>query len=297
MPTAEYTARCAVRRYEVDRFGLVHDHVYQQYMEEAAIEASAAAGFSPQWYDDHGTVWVVRDIVIDYLQPADINDQLEIRTWISAFRRVRSHREYEIRRQSDQQLLARAAVDWVYIDRRRLWPIKIPTEAMNALRLNERYAVPPTRPVPALPDAQAQREFRSQRRVQRHEVDGMGHVNNAMYVTWFEEGVLAALAAWLPPPAAQTGWPCWRQHHIEYLSAILPGEEVDIVTRLVGLGKARSAWHSEVRRRGSDEAAIKDDSIVLYLDDKRRLQRWPCDLATISPDTRPAGVPDSRSNS
>ena len=296
MQIAEYTVPFPVRRYEVDRFGFVHDHVYQQYMEEAAIEASTAAGFGPNWYEEHGTVWVVRDIVIDYLKPASSDDTLEIRTWIADFHRVRSHREYEVYRQAGQQLLARASVDWVYVDRRRLWPIKIPAEAMTALRLNERYAVPPTRPVPALPAEQTEREFRSARKVQRHEVDGMSHVNNAIYVTWFEEGVLAALAACLPP-AAQTGWPCWRQHHIEYLSAILPGEEVEIVTRLVGLGRARSAWHSEVRRRGSKEAAIRDDSIVFYLDDKRHPQRWPRDLAHMSPDTRPAGVPDSRSNS
>ena len=275
METAEFTYHLAVRRYEVDRFGLVHDHVYQQYMEEAAIEASAAAGFDARWYDAHGTVWVVRDLVIDYLKPARINDRLEIRTWISDFRRVRSHRQYEIMRATDQQLLARAQVDWVYIDRNRLWPIKIPVEAMNALRLNERYAVPPTRPVPPLPSSL---EHCTRRSVQRHEVDGMGHVNNAMYVTWFEEGVLAALKKWLPVAETHPGWPCWRQHHIEYLSAILPGEDVEIVTRLVGLGQARSAWHSEVHRIGSDETAIKDDSIVLFMDFQRQPQPWPRDL-------------------
>ena len=70
-------------------------------------------------------------------------------------------------------------------------------------------------------------------------------------------------------------WPCWRRHDIEYVSAIMPGENVEIVTRLVGLGKARSAWQQEVRRVGSQDAAIKDSSIVLCLNDKRHVQPWP----------------------
>ena len=271
---AIYTMHLPVRRYEVDPYSCVHDHVYQQYMEEAAIEASTAAGFSAQWYDEHGTVWVVREMTVEYLYPAGIDDQLDIRTWIADFRRVRSHREYEIYRRADGQLLVRASADWVYIDRKKMWPIHIPAEAIAALPDTGHNAVPPARPVPPLPAQSPARSFVCRRRVQRHEVDGMGHVNNAVYVTWFEQAVIDALAVWLPP-AAQGGQPCWRRHHIEYLNAILPGEEVEIVTRQVGLGRARAAWQQEVRRRGGDETAIKDSSVALYLDEQRRLRPWP----------------------
>jgi acyl-CoA thioester hydrolase len=274
--TNHYAMRLSVRRYEVDRFGLVHDHVYQQYLEEAAIQASSAAGFGPHWYDEHGTVWVVREIALDYLHPARMDDELEISTWVADFRRVRSHREYEIHRLPDRQLLVRASADWVYIDRKTMWPTKIPMQALSTFAVDGRYAVPPVRPVPPLPIVAA-REFRSRRRVQRHEVDAMGHVNNANYVTWFEHATLEALAAWLPSNS-RVGWPCWRRHQIEYLSAVLPGEEVEIVTRLVGMGRARAAWYQEVIRPGSDHAAINDNSIVLYLDDQGRPQSWPPEL-------------------
>jgi acyl-CoA thioester hydrolase len=171
-------------------------------------------------------------------------------------------------------LLVRASADWVYVDRRTLWPARIPAEAIALLPANGRYAVPPARLVPALPAAVQLREFVCRRRVQRHEVDGMAHVNNAMYVTWLEQAVIDALAEWLPAEG-DNGWPCWRRHQIEYLSAILPGDEVEIVTRLVGLGRARAAWHQEIRRAGCDQAAVKDRSVVLYLDKKRRAQAWP----------------------
>jgi acyl-CoA thioester hydrolase len=275
---AEYRMRLPVRRYEVDRFGFVHNHIYQQYLEEAAIQASAAAGVGPDWYHAHGTVWVIREIALEYLHPATLDDELEISTWVSDFRRVRSHREYAIHRVSDGQLLVHASTDWVYIDRARLWPIRIPAEVIAAFAIAEgNYVVPPARPVPATPPAVAKREWSVRRRAQRHEIDGMGHVNNAFYVTWFEQAILDTLAAWLPAEA-NTGWPCWRRHDIEYLSAILPGEEVEIVTRLVGMGQARAAWQQEVRRAGSADAAIKDQSVVLYLDTDMRPQRWSGEL-------------------
>jgi acyl-CoA thioester hydrolase len=275
---AVYSAHLPVRRYEVDQHGRVHDHIYQQYMEEAAIQASAAAGFGPEWYNAQGTVWVIREMTIEYLHPANIDDELDIRTWIADFRRVRSHREYEVNRSIDQRLLVRADCDWVYIDRRKLWPIRIPEAAMTALRIRSEYAVPPARPVPSLASAVQEREYRSGRHVQRHEVDGMGHVNNANYVTWFEQAVLGALDSWLPE-GMLGGWPCWRRHQIEYRSAILPGEEVEIVTRLTGLGRARTAWYQEVRHRGSAEPAVRDKSVVLLLDAQQRPQPWPRKLA------------------
>lgn len=267
-----YTARVHVRNYEVDRFGYVHNHVIQQYLEEAATEASSAAGLGPQWYSERDCGWVIREITLDYLHPARIHDELEIRTWVSDFRRVRSHREYVVCRAGDGRQLVRASTDWIYINRATMWPTRIPADAIAAFSVQEGvYAVQPVRP---LPDVQSPAEWRSQRRVQRHEIDSMGHVNNANYVTWFEQALVDGVAAHAPAVAAG-GWLCWRRHDIEYRSAILPGEEVQIVTRLTGLGRARAAWHQEVRRPGSADAAIIDRPVVLYLDSHHRVRPWP----------------------
>ena len=274
MPETAFTMHLPVRRYEVDRFSQVHDHVFQQYMEEAAIQASTAGGLGVEWYDHHGTVWVIREMTIEFLHPAGIDDVLDIRTWVSDVRRVRSHREYQVFRSRDHQLLVRASCDWVYINRATLWPIRIPADAIAALPANGEYAVAAVPAVLALP-ADVQRETTCRRRAQRHEIDGMGHVNNAVYVTWFEQAVLDALDIWLPQ---RTGWPAWRRHHIEYISAILPGEEVEITSRLVGLDGGRAAWRQVVRRAGSDQPAITDECVVLYLDARRRARRWPQQL-------------------
>jgi acyl-CoA thioester hydrolase len=273
-----YSTRFAVRRYEADRNGLVHNYILQQYLEEAAIQASTDVGFSAEWYDQHGTVWVVREITVDYLHPAGMNDELEIRTWIADFRRVRSHREYEIYRLPEHLLLLRASADWVYIDRNKLWPVRIPAEALARFPVPGHFAVPPARPVPALAADVSERRFVSRRTAQWHEVDSMVHVNNAMYITWFEQALRDTLAAWLPG-LDRACRPCWRRHRIEYINAVLPGEEVEITTRLVGMGRARTAWYQDVRRPGSNQPAITDSSIVLYLDEQQRPQPWPTLLA------------------
>ena len=104
VPIGVFKWPVTVRRYEVDRFGAVHHHVFHQYLEETAIHASAAAGFGSEWYERHGTVWVVREMEIEYLRPAMMEDELEVHTWVADFRRVRSHREYEIYRRRDRCL-------------------------------------------------------------------------------------------------------------------------------------------------------------------------------------------------
>ncbi len=271
-----YTLRLKVRHYEVDRFGFVHNFVFQHYMQEAAIQASAAAGFSEQWYEEHGTIWVIRELTVEYLQPARAGDELEIHTWVADMRRVRSQREYETFRLPDMTLLVRASADWVYIERASGRPIRIPLEAQAIFGQGDRYAVPPLRPVPPLPQERPARPFVSSRRVQRHEIDAMGHVNNAVYVTWFEDALAEVLNGFL------AGLPdcrlCYRRHQMEYRSPILPGEEVEIVTRLAGLGRTRAAWRQEVRRPGSEQPAVSDDSVLVLVDAEGRTRPWAAEV-------------------
>jgi acyl-CoA thioesterase FadM len=54
-----FRRRFRVRHYELDSFGRVSDVALVRYMQEAAIEASTALGFSPDWYREHSAVWVV----------------------------------------------------------------------------------------------------------------------------------------------------------------------------------------------------------------------------------------------
>ena len=122
-----YTSFVNVRHHELDAFGRVHPGVYLRYLAHAAVEASTAAGFDAAWYAAAGAVWLVRRSTFTVLRPATAGEELEIRTWVEDFRRVRSHRRYEVRG-ADGALRLVARTDWVYVDLASGRPRRVPAE-------------------------------------------------------------------------------------------------------------------------------------------------------------------------
>src|SRR5205085_11785835 len=94
----KYTRTFRVRHYELDSFGHVNNAVYANYLQEAAIEASTDAGFSPKWYAEANTGWVIRQLAIRYHLQASYGDEPEVKTWVSDIRCVHSKHKYFITR-------------------------------------------------------------------------------------------------------------------------------------------------------------------------------------------------------
>src|ERR1700694_3440416 len=99
--THRYQRRFRGRHYELDALGHLNNVVFVPYMQEAAIEAPAALGFGPEWYRERGTAWVVRRLTVRYFAQVVYGDEVEITTWVSAMRGVRSTREYDLTRVGD----------------------------------------------------------------------------------------------------------------------------------------------------------------------------------------------------
>ncbi|MGH7820425.1 MAG: acyl-CoA thioesterase, partial [Candidatus Binatia bacterium] len=112
-----YRARITVLGYEIDAFGELYPSTLARFLQQVAVEASADAGFPDAWYAETGTIWLIRRSTIEYLGPARAGDVLEIATQVADFRRVRSRREYEVRRLPGGERIAVAHSDWVYVDR------------------------------------------------------------------------------------------------------------------------------------------------------------------------------------
>lgn len=79
-----------VRHYEMDALGHVNNAVYLHYLEQAAYEHSAAAGFSDERTRELGGIWIVRRHEIEYLRPATAGDVLQVVTWAVAFKGARA---------------------------------------------------------------------------------------------------------------------------------------------------------------------------------------------------------------
>ena len=107
------------------------------------------------------------------------------------------------------------------------------------------------------------------------DVDGMGHVNNIVYVRWIQEVALAHWGAVAPAEAqAAMTWVVLR-HEIDYLRAALPGDAVRARTWIGQAQAIRYERHTEI---------VRDDGTVLA---RGRTLWCPVDLAT----GRPRRVP------
>jgi acyl-CoA thioester hydrolase len=224
-----YTAPLTVRHHEVDGFGRLHPAVYLRYLAHAAIEASSAAGFDAAWYGTAGTVWLIRRSSFEVVRPARAGEALEIRTWVEDMRRVRSRRRYELRDGAGELRLA-ARTDWVYVDGASGRPRRVPPEieaafAVDGVPVQERepWSAPPPPAAPA----------RAGHRVRIWELDGLGHVNNAVYLDIAAQAVLDVLEGlgWpLERLVASGGVPELAGGDLEYLEAARYGDRLEIAT-------------------------------------------------------------------
>lgn len=211
-----HTSEFRVQVFDLDAWGALRTNVLLRFLQQAASDASAAAGFDVEWYERTGTLWVVRRTIIEYLAAAAYRDVLEVRTWVSDLRRVRSQREYEVWRPADATLVARGATDWVYIDTVRAAPVR-PPEDMRQRLMGDAVAQP--RP-PRAATAPPSHAIELSRRVELSEIDSVAHVNNAHYAVYVEQAVYDALAAhgWRVDPGQRAGRPTVARHDLEYFA-------------------------------------------------------------------------------
>jgi acyl-CoA thioester hydrolase len=250
-----YTERVSVRHDELDRWGRVHPSVYLRYLAHAAVEASAAAGFDAGWYERAGSMWLVRRSTLDVVRPVTLGERLEIRTWVDDFRRVRSFRRYEVFG-ADGALRASGLTDWVYVDAASGRPRRVPAEMEAAFgcasvraREREEWETPPPPPAPAV----------AYHRVAGHEIDSIGHVNNAVYLDLVGQAMLDSLAAvgWPVERLVATGAvPVLARADIEYLDGALYDERLELRTWFGPAADALDAHHV-VGREGEERPLVR----------------------------------------
>ena len=130
-----HTSTFKIRFYECDAYGHVNNTNYLRYMQEAAFEASAAAGYDAQRYEDMQRAWYIHATDIEYLRPLKYGDSVEVKTWIHDFRRVTSRRAYELRSVQTGELVAKAMTDWAFLDNLTEKPTPIPTSSTTTTKM------------------------------------------------------------------------------------------------------------------------------------------------------------------
>ena len=122
---------------EIDPQGHANNVAYVQWLQSAAVAHSAAQGWPPERYLQLGLGWVVRSHTIEYLQPALVGEEIIVRTWVATMRRATSLRRYQIRRRSDDALLATAETLWAFVNYATGHPVRIPQEMAGSFEVVE----------------------------------------------------------------------------------------------------------------------------------------------------------------
>lgn len=244
-----HDAEFRIRYHECGAFGHVHYADYLRYMQQAAIEGSAAVGYSEERYLELGYLWLAYGSSIKYLAPLVKGDEFTVKTWVHDFRRVRSLRRYDFYRAG--QLVARANTDWVLIDAQTMRPVSVPPEMMEAYAQGD--AVDPTPRSDPLPSSSEPENgvFRLRRRVEWRDIDTVGHVNNAVYMHYCEDcGMrLRRERGWSLQRLLDEGYAIVaRRHQIEYKAAAQADDELEIATWVSQVEDDTILWHYVVRR-------------------------------------------------
>jgi len=122
-----------VPREAIDGHGHANNVFYVQWMQDAAVSHSKKSGCT-QVTESLGATWIVHSHRIKYFLPAFLNDQINVLTWVSHFRRVRSLRKYKFVRVADGAVLAEGETDWVFVDAKSAGPRVIPDEIKTVLK-------------------------------------------------------------------------------------------------------------------------------------------------------------------
>jgi acyl-CoA thioester hydrolase len=195
--------------------GLVRTSSLLRYAQDVAWIHSELLGFDRDWYGERGLAWVVRAMELAIVAPIPLGASIDLSTEVVGFRKVWARRRSEGR--VDGALVAWAHTDWVITDTRRGMPGRVPAEIQAAFRATATGFEPGRVPLPPAPGDAVVLGLRAR----PQDLDPMGHVNNAAYVDYLEETLLAAGAdAAIIPQAVG------RRLRLEYLAPAAPGPEL-----------------------------------------------------------------------
>jgi acyl-CoA thioester hydrolase len=127
----KYVYTFTVNKDAIDFNGHVHNVTYLSWMIEAATRHSASVGFGYEKCLELGGTWVAKSHTIEYKKPAFENEVLQMKTWIEEIGKILSTRRYELTRPSDGALICEGKTEWVFVDSKKMRPMKIPSEIIE----------------------------------------------------------------------------------------------------------------------------------------------------------------------
>jgi len=229
-----YVAGYRVRFDEAGADGLLRTSGLLRYAQDVAWRHSEDLGFDRRWYVERGRWWVVRAVELEVLAPIPMGRTLRTATAVVGHRRIWARRLGQSRF-ADGAPAATVRTDWVLLDDRGR-VVRIPADfglSFSTPELTEDILRVQLSPEP-------EGSVRLELTVRPHDLDPMGHVNNAVYLDWIEEALAEAGLG-----RAATAIP--RRARLEYIASAPP--EATVTVRAWG---QQEQWWARVERDGAD---------------------------------------------
>jgi acyl-ACP thioesterase len=196
--------------------GIARTSTILRYAQDVAWQHSTARGFDRDWYSQRSLTWLVRAAALEIVASVPLGTTIVSRTAVIGQRRVWARRRGEFSL-PDGAPVGWVHTDWVMIDGRGSLT-RIPEIFAEQFPIPESTGQIGRVPLPATPADAARREFLAR----RQELDPMGHVNNAVYLDWFEEAVVLAS----PGDGSRALSRTPRLYRLEYAAAADPGAAI-----------------------------------------------------------------------
>ena len=194
--------------------------------QDVATLASIRAGWPPPRFREEHVAFIVYRMTMVHDAPTPYGAVLDTKTWVSRLRR-RTLSTREVRVRSGTQRVAAATQEWVHVDADTLKPKQGSHDVAAAF---PEIDLEPSIELPEYENAPgASKELRFE--MWQTWADPLAHANHPAYVDWCDEATsrsmqVAGIDPVLLRPIAE---------RVDFKSAVLPGEEVVVQTKRVGV--------------------------------------------------------------
>lgn len=122
-----------VRFADTDAMGVAYYGTYLAWLETARVETMRAVGLLYGDLTARGLHSPVVEANVRYKQPAHLDDLLEIDAWIAEVGKAQFSFDYELKRPSDDTLIATAHTKHACVDAQTMRPTRLPDWLATAL--------------------------------------------------------------------------------------------------------------------------------------------------------------------
>ena len=227
--------------------------------QEVAVQASIRAGWSPGRLAEHGSGFVVSEMVVEHFRELTYSERSTARTWTRDFRRqMLTHRE--IRLSGDHGPLARATQRWVHVQRGARGEFQIGRASPALLEAFAPVSTPAPSascPRPAV-STERGRSDQFEFDVWQTWMDPNGHVNHPMYLDFGDEAIARhATESGLDP---QQIYPVAER--VRYRTAAVAGDRVMVETTAIGTLETGEVVFEQLIRRVVDSAVLAQITLI-----------------------------------